>query len=200
MDSKEVVDDIYIQKNSLICELHPGKLTDFYCFFHQSLSCSKCVTMHVDCQVKGQFSALEDIYERFTITNKNTLSEIDNKINDTSVSKVQLDDKLLVLQGLKTSDLKSIDDYFDEMKKKVEVLREAALNNYAVNYELIVGKIKDRLGDFNNILENSAKVQNAIVTMNSQLEKQSDPMMRQYQTVDLTKELNALRNQIQERG
>jgi len=181
----------------LTCEMHPTKQYEFFCYIHNTFVCSMCICQHVDCQVKGQFAALEIIYQKFLSNKENTFAEFNKKIKMLIENSHQHKDKQLVLEGLQQTDLIDIEFFFEEMKKKTEILKQAAISNYKNNFKQIADKVNKRSNNFDILLENYGKIEAKLLKINEDLSNLADSKQKQYHCIFLEKQLNEIKADLQ---
>ena len=181
----------------LSCELHPSKQYEFFCYLHNTFVCSMCICQHVDCQVKGQFAALEIIYQKFLSNKENTFAEFNKKAKQLAEHSHQLKDKQLVLEGLQQTDLINIELFFEEMKKKTETLKQSAILNYKKNFKVINDKVEKRSNNLQNHIENSGKIETKLLKINEELNNLPESKLKQYHSIFLEKQLNEIKADLQ---
>ena len=181
----------------LTCELHPSKQYEFFCYAHNTFVCSMCICHHVDCQVKGQFAALEIIYQKFLSNKENAFAEFTKKLKNLKESSHQLQDKQVVFEGLQHADLNTIDFFFEEMKKKAEVLKQSALTNYKKNFKQISEKVIRRVNSLDSLIENYGRIESKLLKMNEDLSDLSDIKLKQYHSIFLEKQLTEIKTELQ---
>jgi len=149
--------------NKLTCPNHPDKESAFYCFKHSTLACLRCVSVHVQCQLENQFQPLEEIFETLQqdiIKQKETISselqDYGSKIQDNQ-------NKVTILDSLKSLDIQAIQDYFEDLKKKAEEMKQKAIENYEARYAAALSKVqannKSYAQSFNRKNEQFAKLE-----------------------------------------
>lgn len=179
------------------CDLHPSKQLEFFCYAHNTFACSMCICQHVDCQVKGQFAALEIIHQKFLSNRDNILAEHTKKTKQIKESFNQVQDKQTVLDGLQTADLNQIEVFFEEMKKKAEALKQSTIANYKKNFKLITDKVQKRLNSIETSMENFAIIETKLSKMSEDLQSITDVKEKQYNSVFMEKQLDEIKSELQ---
>lgn len=183
-----------------LCDLHPTKQYEFFCYAHNTFVCSMCICQHVDCQVKGQFAALEIIYQKFLSNRENVLAEYKKKLKQLKENSHQLKDKQIVLDGLQHSDLNSIEMFFEDIKRTAETMKQSAFSNYKKHFKQIIDKVEKRVNNLNALLDNYEELESKLMKMNEDLSALTEMKKKQYNSIFLEKQLNEIKNDLQKKS
>jgi len=152
-----------MQDSKLTCPNHPDKESAFYCFHHSTLACLRCVSVHVQCQLENKFQPLEEIFENLQVDILKQKETISAELQDYG-SKIQDNqNKVTVLDSLKGLDIQAIQDYFEDLKRKAEELKQKAIESYEARYAAALEKVhannKSFAQSFNKKSEQYAKLE-----------------------------------------
>jgi Galactose oxidase, central domain len=136
-----------MQQNNIFCFTHPLKPFEFYCYNHKTFSCVSCIAEHLDCQLKSKFITLDSIMNKVQASKPVILSDFQKNNEELKKKLSDLENKTLVLSGLKLNDLEVIERFFDEIHAKTDVLKNAAIESYKGKFEKILLKLEEKTAE-----------------------------------------------------
>ena len=88
-------------------------------------------------------------------------------------------------------------NFFEEMKKKAETLKQSTIANYKKNFKLVTDKVQKRLNSIETSMENFAIIETKLSKMNEDLQNISDVKEKQYNSVFFEKQLDEAKAELQ---